>query len=700
MSFLAPALLLGLLGLGAPVIAHLLGRERPREIRFGAMRFLPAADPSVTRRRSLRDLPLLIVRLLLLALLILALARPSTEHDGGLSMVAEPHDAVLLIDASRSMGLRVDGKTLLEHASDRATTLLESLPAGSRVGLLTTDPDGPHVEPTADPSRVADALAGWLERGVPRAGAWPLDSGVPAAGKLLDEVSSGERKRVIYALGDATERGLAGLPTTAEGGAWVLPIPAVAPDTALPEHVGIIDLQWEPAPDLDPRAARVDAMLQRFDAPTDAPPRSVTVALIIAGNEVARAAVSLPADEAVPVQFTHTLLEDADILPATVTIIEPADDPLPSDDSRHLWLAAEDATDVAVVNGDPSELRAHDEVFFLTTAVAAKNADRGVRVRSLAPDQLAERVRKGGAAGIADIDVLVLANVRAPDPDVSAAIVERVREGMGVFVSVGDRVEPEAYNRVLGDLLPLRLRGAVQVGTAPGRQEARVEGIAPADLSHPVFTGIDGDVGLSGTSARRIMLLDPDPRREARIALSFTSGAPALLTRTVDAGRVALLTTSIDRDWSDLPLRPGFVALISGVVTYLGDTQAGGSGARLIAGDTRRERARSPVVFVTPQGTEVSVAPTEGAVGFSDTYVVGHYTVRSEGIQRAVFSVEVDPVESTTTAVALDDGTEDGLEGRVAVNVPQWRWLVWLALGLLGLEAVLRWRSRPSTSSV
>lgn len=697
MSFLAPALLLGLLGLAGPFIAHLLGRERPKEIRFGAMRFLPTAEPAVTRRRSLRDLPLLVVRLLLLLLLVLALARPATEHDGGLTMVAEPHDAVLLMDASRSMGLRVDGAPMLEHAVDQAQDLLRSLPAGSRVGLVTTDPDGPRVEPTADPSRVADALERWLERDVPRAGAWPLATGLPDAARMLRENAAGDRKRVVYAIGDRTERGLAGLPTTAEGGAWVLPIPAVPDDTELPEHVAIVDLQWEPAPDLDPRAARVDAVVRRFGAAEDAAPRSVTVGLFIGDDEVARTAVNLPVDEAVPVQFTHTLLEDADILPATVALLDPADDPLPSDDRRHLWLTAEDATEVAVVNGDPSELRAHDEVFFLTTAVAAQNEDRALRVRSVAPDQLAERVRKQGAAGLADIDVLVLANVRAPDPAVAAAIIERVRSGMGVFISVGDRVDAAAYNRALGPLLPLIMRGPVQVGTAPGRTEARVEGIAPADLGHPVFAGIDGDIGLSGTTARRIMLLEPDPGRGASIALSFTSGAPALLTRTLDAGRVALLTTSVDRDWADLPLRPGFVALVSGVLTYLGDSQSGGAGARLLAGEPRRERARGPVVFATPQGTDVSLAPTDGAVTFEDTYSPGHYTVRSEDAPQTVFSVEVDPIESETAAVHTEEEPNEAVEGRVAVNVPQWRWLVWLALALLGLEAVLRWRARGSS---
>jgi hypothetical protein len=694
MSFLAPALLLGLLGLAAPVVAHLLGRERPREIRFGAMRFLPAAEPSVTRRRAVRDVPLLLVRLALLALLVFALARPTTEHEGGLTMVAEPHDAVLLVDASRSMGLRVDGNTMLEHAVDRAETLLQSLPAGSKVGLVTTDPGGPRIDPTADPALVRDALRRWLEGDVPRAGAWALASGLPSAAHMLRDNATGDRKQVVYALGDRAAGGLAGLPTTAEGGALVLPVPALDEDAALPEHVAIVDLQWEPAPDLDPRAARVDAVLQRFGAAEGAEPRSVTVGLLIGDNEVARTAVSLPPGEPTPVQFTHTLLEDADILPATVALLDPADDPLPNDDRRHIWLTAEDATEVAVVNGDPSELRAHDEVFFLTTAVAAKNEDRTIRVRSVATDQLAERVRKGGAAGLSDVNVLVLANVRAPEPEVAAAIIERVREGMGLLITVGDRVDAAAYNRALGQALPLMMRGTVDVGTAPGRTEARVEGVAPADLGHPIFADLDSGVGLTGASARRVMLLEPDPRRGAAIALSFTSGAPALLTRNLDAGRVALLTTSIDRDWADLPLRPGFVPMVSGMLSYLGDTQSGGTGVRLTAGEPRRERARGPLVFATPTGAEVSLAPNDGAVTFEDTFAAGHYTVRSDGAQQAVFSVEVDPAESDTTAIAKDRDDSDQASGRVAINVPQWRTLVWLALALLALEAGLRWRSR------
>ena len=79
---------------------------------------------------------------------------------------------------------------------------------------------------------------------------------------------------------------------------------------------------------------------------------------------------------------------------------------------------------------------------------------------------------------------------------------------------------------------------------------------------------------------------------------------------------------------------------------------------------------------------------------FEETYIPGHYTARSEDAPQTVFSVEVDPLESETSVAPVEEGPPETVEGRVAVNVPQWRWLVWLALALLGVEAVLRWRAR------
>jgi hypothetical protein len=495
-------------------------------------------------------------------------------------------------------------------------------------------------------------------------------------------------------VGDATDGGLGHLPAAAEGGAIVVPIPAIE-DEPLPEHVAISEVSWEPAPDLDPRAVRIQAIVRRHAGEdTGDDTLAVALGLYLGDTEVARTLADLPPDEDTPVEFTHTLLDQEEVAAATVALIDRPDDALPSDDRRHLWLSADDGIEVAVVNGDPSELRAHDEVFFMTTAVAAADEDRSVRLRSVAPDQLEDAIRKRGAAALQDIDVLVLANVRAPSPDIAPAIVDRVQRGMGLLISVGERVAPDAYNKALGSVLPLRMREAVQVGTAPGRTEARVEGVAPADLSHPAFRGLGGDLGLSGAQARRIMLLEPDPKRATKIALSFTSGAPALLTAEMGDGRVALLTTTVDRDWADLPLRPGFVPLVTATLGWLGGAGGGLSGSRITVGVPRQIRSDEPVVIRTPGGREVSVAPEDGVATFHDTFVPGHYRARvgEDPNLRSVFAVEVDPVESDTRPVEVQEAELEGNGERVAITVPRWRWLVLLAAALLAIEAVMRFR--------
>src|SRR5690606_8738645 len=118
-------------------------------------------------------------------------------------------------------------------------------------------------------------------------------------------------------------------------------------------------------------------------------------------------------DDPTGVEFTHTVLEEGQAIPATVAL-DLDHDPMPSDDRRHLWLSVDEALEVVVVNGDPSELRAHDEVFFLGTAIAAADEVGEFRLRSMAPDQLEQAIRERGTAALAGVDVLVLANVRAP----------------------------------------------------------------------------------------------------------------------------------------------------------------------------------------------------------------------------------------------------------------------------------------------
>lgn len=685
MTLLAPALLLGLLGLAIPIAAHLLGREPPRTISFAAMRFLLPDDPTVTRRRALQNPLLLAIRLLLLALAILVLARPASLDPSGVAIVAEPHDAVLLFDGSAGMTLRVDDETLMQRAAQRADDVLSSLPPDTRVGLMTTDPDGPTLEPTADFDRVRAALQEWIETGAPRPGGWTMAAALPRAAALIGDAQA-DRKRVIYAVSDATAGGLAGLPTTTPEGALVVPLPAVPDDTTPPSHVGITEISWSAATEIDPRAVRIHATVHRSGGGSDI--LTVPIALRIGDVEVTRGSVDLEADTSAPVEFTHVLLGEETFVAATLWVDVP-DDPLPIDDARHVWLSADDAIEVTIVNGDPSELRAHDEVFFLATAVGVADAHQRLRVVSLAPDQLENRIREKADKALADTDVLVLANTRAPTEDTAPTILAAVDRGMGLLITMGDRTEPDVYNARLGPALPLLLRETVQVGTAPGLAEARIEGFAPPDLSHPVFRGWGGELGLAGARVRKIVLCEPDPARKATIALAYTSGAPALVTRDRGSGRVAMLTTTIDRDWADLPLRPGFVPLATAVLEYLGDSGAGARGSVVLVGEPRLLRGAAGLTVTTPDGRELATAIDDAGVAtFRETFLPGHYRAKDEN-QTWTFVVAVDPSESDThwQPTAAPEATDGA---RAAIALPRWRLLVVLIALLLAAESVLR----------
>lgn len=75
-ELLSPLALTGLFSLAVPLAIHLLSRHYAQVIKVGSIKFLKAAEPVTFRRFALSEWWLLVLRLLLLTLATLALARP------------------------------------------------------------------------------------------------------------------------------------------------------------------------------------------------------------------------------------------------------------------------------------------------------------------------------------------------------------------------------------------------------------------------------------------------------------------------------------------------------------------------------------------------------------------------------------------------------------------------------------------------
>ncbi len=212
------------------------------------------------------------------------------------------------------------------------------------------------------------------------------------------------------------------------------------------------------------------------------------------------------------------------------------------------------------------------------------------------------------------------------------------------------------------------------------------------------------------------MLLDAAAASGTRVLLSYSDGAPALVERPIGAGRSMFLTTTIDRDWSDLPFETSYLPLTQHLLLYLSGRLEQPARSSLIVGESRRIDVGRDVKAIEVTGPDGAQTRFEGAdlagghFRFHDTSKRGIYTItqiRRQGQDETRFAANIDPQESATASA--DRGEVERLlrSGRprtaaTAPNLPtpapERKGNLWPAvlLGLfvlLGFETWLAWQT-------
>ncbi len=98
MVWLLPVALAGLAAVIGPLIVHLLRRQRARTLVVPTVRFIPTVDQSVVRVRMPTDVPLLVLRMAIVACAALALARPLFLTDARAAGWADRIARVVMVD--------------------------------------------------------------------------------------------------------------------------------------------------------------------------------------------------------------------------------------------------------------------------------------------------------------------------------------------------------------------------------------------------------------------------------------------------------------------------------------------------------------------------------------------------------------------------------------------------------------------------
>jgi hypothetical protein len=233
---------------------------------------------------------------------------------------------------------------------------------------------------------------------------------------------------------------------------------------------------------------------------------------------------------------------------------------------------------VLLVDGDPRTVRHDDELFYLEAALRpGDREDSGTSVRAITAEELAgiePRAKgKAGAIELEELDVVVLANVPALPAERAAVLAEWVRKGGGILVAPGDRVDPAAYDRTMLPLLPQSLRDPVDTtwGATAQDRDSRALRLVKWEADHPIFAPFSTTAPeLANAKFHKVVLLGPTTATADRKVLArFTNGAAALVEASSGTGRTVLFTSTLDRDWNDLPIHPGFLPLMQQAVRYL-----------------------------------------------------------------------------------------------------------------------------------
>ena len=643
-SFLSPYFLIGLAALALPVIAHLISRKSGAVKKFPAITFLLASRGDSAVRSRLKDILLLLLRALVIALLVLVFARPSLFSFAPAG-VEGPRSIAVVVDNSFSMGW--GGR--FDKAVRMARDTISSLPDGSFaiVAPLVAKP-GERLSPSSD-------MAGLRQE----AGEIKLSATYADNEKRLADVyaalsdSPPEKKEVLF-LTDMQKNGWRETPAPRD---W-LRVVDVTDGEASPNRA-VSSASASRGKD----GTTLEIGVSNF-SPEEA--RDILARVGLDGHEVNAHLDVGPGEKAVK-EFTLPPDGDAEVPGHGTASIDK--DSLPIDDARYFVLTGGEGSGILIIDGDPREEARLGEAYYLARAGETISEISGVPV-SVKDNEafLSEDLSPYG--------VVFLANAGDILPSTAEALKEFVTNGGTLVIFPGDRIRPSSYNTLLKDLLPGQLLTIQEADTfvSPG---------GGRDFS--------GDVRERLGSVRVNRYFSIYPEEGSETILSTASGDPFLLRKGLGGGGVYLFASTADTAWNDLPISPVFLP----VVKELMDT-SGNSGVR-----KRSYLAGEIAAIDVPPGTEgVEVSGPGGVKAklsgaepvFTGTDTPGIYTVTRDAKPLYSFSVNVDPAESDLSRITIESPSpgDDGRPGFVKVFSELWRYFLWGAIALFITEAAAR----------
>lgn len=680
MGLLAPLFALGAVLGALPFFLHRLNTATPDQQEFASAMLLSPTQKREHVRKQVRYLVLMILRILLLLAIVFAFARPFMDEEP-LPVYSEGAvNHILVIDISASM----IGSDKLDNAKQAATDIIRSMKSGDQVQLFLADN---HLRSIAGPSLEMNALITAIDE--IEASRFKLDYGVMMSG-LSNKFPDDFFDHTIHLFSDLQQSGMPlqfaklipELPANANVKLALYPARPENPSNWLVEFI-----------DTDGGQVRVGIKGYQSDQ------QSRTIRLVVNDEEIAEQSIDvLPSGRAI-VLFNEVQFKPG-INRVRASLLQ--SDALENDNHFNFAVDRSPPEPVPLITVNPYSRSVTYMSTALRTVGAPGNSQTAANwtVEPVMVDNFDPRT-------LERYNWVLVDDIGAIPKPLEDELVQFLQSGGAIFAAAGERTLGLTQVPLSGHAVP----DNADISSATAQQS--FFDVSRVESSHPILDGLKGWADISISQSLLIEASESD-----RVLAWLSNGQPLLVEQRVGRGRLVILTTSLDNEWNNIPVKPLFVGFISQVANYLSQREA--VTIQKLAGDYLRDDEFFGL------GAQQGEQSTAGQIidPFGDTLVAlgstsnlsqrrldhtGFYELHNSGGQSLV-GVNIAPAESDTTFLSEEhleqwvaavsgqaetignvkfEESESGLKHDGKPVIEFWRILVMLALFLLLAESLL-----------
>jgi len=626
MGFLNPIILLISAAALIPLLIHLLNRRRIKKLDFSSILFLKSLEKVRLRRLKLRRWILLVIRTLVILFVVFAFARPSLK--GSLSSVigsATKTSAVILLDNSYSMGYETPQGKLFDIAKKRAKSILDLFSEGDEVYLIVFNSEPLVLTP--QPSSRFEDLKQLISETELSSGSTDFFKALSSAYEFLGK--SKNLNQEIYLLTDL------------DRGGWF------DQKINLPEHKNIkLFLVTEDAKEgnfaieslnFGTRLIKKNAPFELSAKVTNYSPETgedLLVGFYLDGKRVAQTDITVEGNSEKELSFSKA----AELAGMHYGYLELSDDELLADNQRFFVFDVPD-TIVILLVGERKE-----DTYYVNLALNPQGENES-SINVITTD-----VNSLSRENLSGYDAIFFSNVSKLNPSQLLDLEAYIKEGGGVFISLGDGIDLKFYN----ENIMKRFFNSTIIAPVMGLDTKGFFSWRDLDTEHPIFQPYKNVQKENFPQVRFFYFFEATQPTGSRVLANFTNLAPALMERSLGKGKIVMFLGSFDPKDSDITRHTIFVPFIHRLVEYLATDVSGWKNDYLVGSEINRELSSSfagkKIKLIDPQNKETELLPffldNRLWLKILESPIPGIYQIQSEGKIIDRFAVNVDTVES------------------------------------------------------